>query len=58
MKFFKKVITETYGLTWTLAGTSLVLITLSGDVQKYALWITGLAMFIHLVGALIKKEEK
>jgi hypothetical protein len=58
MKFFKKVITETYGLTWTLAGTSLVLITLSGDVQKYAILITGLAMFVHLVGVLIKKEEK
>lgn len=58
MKFFKKIVSETYGLTWTLAGTSLVLITLSGDVQRYAIWITGLAMFIHLVGVLIKKEEK
>jgi len=58
MKFFKKIVSETYGLTWTLAGTALVLITLSGDVQKYALWITGLAMFVHLVGVLIKKEEK
>lgn len=58
MKFIKKIITETYGLTWTLAGTSLVLITLSGQVQKYALLITGTAMFIHLLGVLLKKEDK
>lgn len=57
MKAIKKLIAETYGLIWTLAGTALVLITLSGKVQTYALWISGFALLAHLIGVFIKKEQ-
>jgi hypothetical protein len=35
--------------TWTLAGTGLVLITLSGPTLKQALWLTGMALVLHSV---------
>jgi uncharacterized membrane protein len=57
MKAIKKLIEETYGLIWTLAGTALVLVTLSGDVKTYALWISGFALLAHFIGALIKKDQ-
>jgi hypothetical protein len=54
---FKKLLNEAHALAWTLAGTGLVLITLSGQVQTYGLWISGIALGIHLVGALMKKDD-
>lgn len=53
MKFFK----EMYGLLWTLAGTALVLITLSGSVKVIALWITGITLLAHLLGAFFQDDE-
>ena len=43
----KKFISEMKGLNWTLAGTLLVLITLSGETQKTGilLSISGLAIY-------------
>lgn len=35
--------------SWTLAGTGLVLITLSGPTLRQALWITGVALILHSV---------
>lgn len=35
--------------TWTLAGTSLVLITLSGPTLRQALWLTGVALVLHSI---------
>jgi hypothetical protein len=35
--------------TWTLAGTGLVLITLSGPTLRQALWLTGVALVLHSV---------
>lgn len=46
----KKLFKEGYALVWTLSGTALVLITLSGEVLKYALWISGLSIVAHLIG--------
>jgi hypothetical protein len=51
----KKMMNEFHALVWTLAGTGLVLITLSGDTKTMGLWITGVAIVVHLVG-LIGKE--
>lgn len=54
MKFLK----EAQALAWTLAGTALVLITLSGDTQKYALYISGAALVIHLLSAIFGDSEE
>ena len=53
MKFFK----ELYALLWTLAGTALVLITLSGTVKVMALWITGITLVVHLLGSFFNEDE-
>lgn len=53
MKFFKEI----HSLLWTIAGTALVLITLSGQVRTYALWISGATLVLHLIGALASKDE-
>jgi hypothetical protein len=54
-----KIISEIHGLTWTLAGTGLVLITLSGSTRTFGVIITAIAVTIHLLGVLIweKKDE-
>ena len=44
MKKFLSYVTEN---SLTLAGTGLVLITLSGPTLKQALWITGVALVLH-----------
>ena len=54
----KKLISESHSLAWTIAGTALVLITLSGDVKKYGIYISIIALLVHLFGVLVKKEEK
>ena len=36
-------------LSWTLAGTGLVLITLSGDTLKWGLYMSISALVIHLL---------
>ena len=56
-KGIKKFFKETYSLLWTMAGTALVLITMSGDVLKYALWISGTGLAVHFIGLLFVKED-
>jgi len=46
MKRLLNYVTEN---SWTLAGTGLVLITLSGPTLRQALWITGLALVLHAI---------
>lgn len=53
----KKIISELHELTWTLGGTGLVLITLSGQTRQMGIWITGVSIVIHIAGVLIKKED-
>jgi hypothetical protein len=57
MKYVKKLVNEGHSLAWTLAGTALVLITLSGDTKSKGLWISGIALGAHLIGVLVKKDE-
>lgn len=52
----QRFLEELQGLAWTLAGTGLVLITLSGQVRTYGLWISGIALGVHLTTALLKDE--
>lgn len=56
-KIIKKLVNESHALAWTLAGTAMVLITLSGQTKTYGLWISGIALGFHLVGVLIKGDE-
>ncbi len=44
-----KWIDEFKGLTWTLAGTGMVLITLSGGTLKRGVWITAVALSLYLI---------
>jgi hypothetical protein len=57
MKYIKKIVNESHTLAWTLAGTALVLITLSGETKTKGLWISGIALGVHLIGVLVKKDE-
>lgn len=54
---FKRLITEIHALTWTLGGTGMVLITLSGDTRKWGIWITVASVVVHLFGVLIKGDN-
>ena len=54
---FKKLLNEAHALAWTLAGTGMVLITLSGQVRTYGIWISILALGVHLIGVLLKKDD-
>lgn len=54
---FKKLWDEAHALAWTLAGTGMVLITLSGQTRTYGLWISAAALALHLAGALLKKDD-
>lgn len=56
-KIVAKLTSEFHSLIWTVAGTLLVLITLSGDVQEIAIWISLSALALHLVGVLMKKDN-
>jgi len=55
-KFMKKLIAALYDQAWTIAGTILVLITLSGDIQSWGIKISVITLIIVLFGAVIKKE--
>jgi hypothetical protein len=57
VKTLKKITNEFHSLAWTLAGAATVLITLSGDTRTMGLWISGIALVIHLFGIVIKKED-
>ena len=46
------------GLIWTLAGTALVLITLSGKTQAMGLWISGIALVSNIVAMLFSSGNK
>ena len=53
-KFFK----ETSALSWTLGGTGLVLITLSGPTKVLGLWISVISLIAHFLGVLFSKDEE
>lgn len=55
---FNKFFREMSALAWTLGGTGLVLITLSGDTKTLGIYISVVALVAHLVGALTNKDDK
>lgn len=54
-----KLIKELHSLVWTLVGTGLCLITLSGQTRRMGFWITALGLGFHLIGLVFsdKNEE-
>lgn len=57
MKTVKKIIAEFHSLAWTLAGAITVLITLSGETRTLGMWISIIALSVHLFGIAIKKDN-
>ena len=57
MGFFRNARNELLALAWTLGGTGLVLITLSGETLKWGLWISGASLLLHMIGALFFKYD-
>ena len=53
MKFIKEI----HALLLTLAGTALVLITLSGTVRLMAFWITVVTLAMHFMGMFFDEKE-
>jgi len=53
----KKILSEIHGLTWTLAGTGMVLITLSGQTRLMGWRITIVAIIVHFLKVVLEKEK-
>jgi len=58
MKFLRKLWDITADLTWTLVGSVIVLITLSGDTQKIAFYLTVGGLLIHYVYKLTQNSDE
>jgi len=56
-KALRKVLKEAYSLAWTLAGTGLVLITLSGSVQFWGTVISLIALGVHLLAVIFLTDD-
>jgi hypothetical protein len=54
---FKKIKDGLSDLSWTLAGTALVLITLSGQTRTYGMWISAIALTVYFFGLLIGNDD-
>jgi hypothetical protein len=52
-----KVFQELGALSWTLAGTGLVLITLAGDTRRMGIYISLAGLAVHLLGVFTQEEE-
>lgn len=56
-RIFKRIVKESYGLAWTLAGTGLVLITLSGSTRSWGIVISLSALAVHLFALFVVPED-
>jgi hypothetical protein len=54
----KKFFGEASAQAWTLGGTGLVLITLSGSTRTIGIWISVISLVMHLVGVFTNKEDE
>ena len=53
-----KFLKETSALSWTLGGTGLVLITLSGPTKVLGIWSSVISLVVHLIGVAFSKDEE
>ena len=56
-KFIKKIFFETSALSWTIGGTGIVLITLSGETREMGIWISVASFVFHMIGVLLDKDN-
>ena len=49
---FKRIMNEMSALGWTLGGTALVLITLSGETFRLAIIISIVSLLVHMAGVM------
>jgi hypothetical protein len=54
---FGKFLREMSALAWTLGGTGMVLITLSGDTRTFGIYISIVSLVVHMLGVLLSKSE-
>ena len=54
--YIKKFLNITGGLAFTLAGSTVVFITLSGQTRKTAMIATGVAVLVHYIYELTKND--
>ena len=54
--YIKKFLDITGGLAFTLAGSTVVFITLSGQTRKTAMIATGVAVLVHYIYELTKND--
>ncbi len=55
---FKKLMKEISVLAWTLGGTGIVLITLSGFTRTLGIYISVASLVLHMVGVLTQKDSE
>ena len=55
---FKKLWKESSGLAWTLGGTGLVLITLSGSTRDLGIVISVVSLLFHMAGVLTPHDDE
>jgi len=54
----KRLALELLYLSLGLAGIGLVLITLTDQILEWAIWISAISLFTHLVGVAIDYREE
>lgn len=54
----RKWVDELSGLIWTLAGTGLVLVTLSGSTRRLGWYISITALLVNLVLISLKEDNE
>jgi hypothetical protein len=57
MGFIKKFAKELAGLSFTLAGSVVVYVTLSGTTQRIALVATTVALVVHITNAMLSNDQ-
>lgn len=54
---WRKIVDSTLGLGFTIAGSIIVIITLSGNTQRIAIWVTIGAVIAHYATVLMNKDD-
>jgi hypothetical protein len=58
MSLVKRFLNELSGLAWTLAGTGLVLITLTGSTRRLGIIISAIGLAINVIALLLQGDEE
>jgi hypothetical protein len=56
--FIKKFLKETAALSFTLAGSAIMFVTLSGDTRRIAMIATAAALTVHYIYVMLENDEE